>query len=297
MNVQLLDMQTFAKQLNNMTFTDYYYRLMLLARSVFKWDGLPPSINEKWVERILFLKGECVVYKDKNLGLIVTEFNNTNNVNMYNEYTEVAPFGVGFTPSPANIIVSGDKANGVLIRNNDECLSTSFFVKLFAYRLAEISRTIDINIHAQKTPTLILGSEKQKHTLKNLYKQWNGFEPVIYGDKSLDIDSIKVLKTDSPIVFPELQVQKQSVWNECLTFLGINNANTEKRERLITDEVEANNTHIDLSAGCLLKARERACEELNRMFNTNISVRLRTDAELKEVMDSEPDETEVKDES
>ena len=83
-----------------------------------------------------------------------------------------------------------------------------------------------------------------------------------------------------PKVFTELQRQKISIWNEALTFLGINNANTEKRERLITDEVEANDAHIELSAECMLKARENAIEEINRIFGTNIKVSLRK--EIKE---------------
>ena len=171
----------------------------------------------------------------------------------------------------------------VIIRNNDEMIPTSFPVQLFAYRLAEISRTIDINVNAQKTPVLVVTSEKQKLTLKNIYSQWNGFEPVIYGDKSLEApELLRVLKTDAPIVFPELQNQKQKIWNECLTFLGINNANTEKRERLITDEVTANNNHIDLSADVLLKSRQKAAEQINKLFGLNISVELREDINPEE---------------
>ena len=93
-------------------------------------------------------------------------------------------------------------------------------------------------------------------------------------DKSYE-NVLDVLTTNAPIVFPELQVQKQAMWNEALTFLGINNANTEKRERLITNEVDANNVHIDLSAECFLKAREKACEQINRVFGTEISVTMR----------------------
>lgn len=279
--MEILNMKTFAKTLNNLTFTDYYYRLMLLARCMYKWDGLPDNIDEKWIERFLYLHGSCVFFDDDVKGLMVAQCTQNGNLNMYDEPTSVTPYGIDYT-SPKPVQLMGKKKNGVLIRNNDDMIATSFTLKLFAYRLADISRTIDINIHAQKTPVLLQGSEKQKMTLKHVYNQWDGNEPVIFGDKALDSIDFKVHKTDAPIVFPQLQTQKQCIWNEALTFLGINNANTEKRERLITNEVDANNEHIDISASCFLRAREKACEEINKLFGLNLSVRKRTLEEVNE---------------
>lgn len=264
--------------MNDMTFTDYYYRLMLLSRSVFKWENLPNGMDEKWIEKFLFTEGKCMFFKDPEKGFMVTKCTDSSTLNYYEEPTELRPYALNYEGD--SLVVGKDC---VLIRNNDEMIPTSYSVKLFAYRLAELTRTMDVNINAQKTPVLIIGSEKQKLSLKNIYAQWDGFEPVIYGDKSLDsTDLMKVLKTDAPVVFPQLQAQKQTLWNECLTFLGINNANTEKRERLITNEVEANDNHIDLSADCLLKAREKACEQINELFGLNISVSLREGKESDE---------------
>lgn len=272
--MEFLTMKSFAKRLNDLTFTDYYNRLSLLARTVFKWENLPNGMDEKWIENFLFKHGKCVFYNDATRGLMVAECNPDGTLNNYEEPVSVTPTGIDVE---AISLTPGEDC--VLIRNNDEMLPTSETLKLFAYRLAEISRTIDVNVNAQKTPVLVLTSDKQKLTLKNVYAQWNGNEPVIYGDKNLDIDGIKVLKTDAPIVFPQLQNQKLTLWNECLTFLGVNNANTEKRERLITDEVEANNDHIDLSADCMLKARQKAVEQINKLFKTNITVKLRRESE------------------
>ena len=276
--MDIISMKSFSKQMNDMTFTDYYYRLMLLSRSVFKWENLPNGMDEKWIEKFLFTEGKCMFFKDPEKGFMVTKCTDSSTLNYYEEPTELRPYALNYEGD--SLVVGKDC---VLIRNNDEMIPTSYSVKLFAYRLAELTRTMDVNINAQKTPVLIIGSEKQKLSLKNIYAQWDGFEPVIYGDKSLDsTDLMKVLKTDAPVVFPQLQAQKQTLWNECLTFLGINNANTEKRERLITNEVEANDNHIDLSADCLLKAREKACEQINELFGLNISVSLREGKESDE---------------
>lgn len=279
--MEVMNMRSFGRQLNDLTFTDYFLRLKLLAKSVFKWEGLPNGMDEKWIESFLFDHGKCVLYKDPLRGLMVAECAQNGSVNNYQEPTSVTPTGIDV--NYANLTPGVDC---VLILNNDLMLPTSFTLKLFAYRLADISRTIDVNVGAQKTPVLVHTTKNQMLSLKNIYAQWSGNEPVIFGDKSFDPETMKVLKTDAPVVFPELQDQKIALWNECLTFLGINNANTEKRERLITDEVEANNDHIDLSAECFLKARERACEEINRIFGTTISVRMRKEDEAKCMQDT-----------
>lgn len=267
----VISMKTIAQQLTNRTYTDYYYRLMLLARSVFKWENLPNGMDEKWIERFLFNEGRCMFFKDKNNGFMVTKCTDSGELNFYDEPTKLSPVATNYTDNESRT----NNEDCVIIRNNDEEFPTSPTIQLYALKLAEISRTIDINVNAQKTPVLILCSEKQKLTMKNVFKQWNGFEPVIYGDKNLDIEGIKSLKIDAPIVFDKLQYQKHSVWNECMTFLGINNANQDKRERLVDDEVRANNDQIEHSALIMLKARERACEQINELFNLNIKVSMR----------------------
>ena len=274
--MDILSMDTISKDINELTFTDYYYRLMLLARSVFKWEGLPNNIDEKWIERYLFTEGKCVFFRDAQFGEMVAKCTPDGNLNYYDEWTRVRPFGTNYLSDKS---YSFDE-ECVVIRNNDDMIPTAFSIKLFAHRLADISRTIDINIIAQQTPVLITCSEKQKQTLATVYKKWRGHEPVIFGTKDLDINGVSVLKTDAPIVFPELQIQKHSIWNEAMTFLGVNNANMDKRERLVDDEVQANNKQIELSAHCMLKSRERACERINQIFGTNISVRMRTAEEM-----------------
>lgn len=267
----VISMKTIAQQLTNRTYTDYYYRLMLLARSVFKWENLPNGMDEKWIERFLFNEGQCMFFKDEKTGFMVTKCTASGELNFYDEPTTLHPVATNYNDNKART----NNKDCVIIRNNDESIPTSPTIQLYALKLAEISRTIDINVNAQKTPVLILCSEKQKLTMKNVFKQWNGFEPVIYGDKNLDIEGIKSLKIDAPIVFDKLQYQKHSVWNECMTFLGINNANQDKRERLVDDEVRANNDQIEHSALIMLKARERACEQINEIFNLNIKVSMR----------------------
>lgn len=272
MKYDVIDMKSVAKALNNATYTDYFYSLTLLARSLYKWEGLPNEINEKWIEKYLFLNGECMFFKDDILGFMVAKCSESG-LNFYDEPINLMPTATNY--SNPKFYKNGDDA--VLICNNDLRIATKHKIELFALRLAEITRAIDVNINAHKTPILLTCSEKQRLTLKNVYAQYTGNEPVIYGDKSLDFNSINAIKTDAPVVFDKLQIQKHAIWNELMTFLGVNNANMDKRERLVDDEVQANNQQVSIFGDTMLKARQDACDKINKIFGLNIKVSLRND--------------------
>lgn len=272
MDRNVYKMSNFAKQLNDATFTDYFYRLTLIARSVFEWHNLPNHINEKWIEKFLFNEGSCLFFKDPKRGFMVAKATQSGKINAYDEPTRLTPYGIGYT---GNSLENG--IDCVLIDNNDLRIPTINTIELYAYRLAEISRTIDVNVSAQKTPIIIVCSDRQRLSMSKIVSQTKDNEITIYGDKNADIEGIKVLKTDAPVVFPQLQLQKHELWNEIMTMLGVNNANMDKRERLVTDEVHANNQQIQISADVMLKARQEACKRINEMFKLDISVDLRND--------------------
>ena len=134
---------------------------------------------------------------------------------------------------------------------------------MFARRLYNIDRIIDINANAQKTPVLVLGNEKQRLTLLNLYKEYDG---IIFGDKNLDINALKALSTNAPYVCDKLYQLKTQIWNEALTYLGISNINIQKKERLITDEVTRNQGGTIASRYSRLETRRQAVEKINEML-------------------------------
>lgn len=284
--MDLLKINSVAKQLNNRIFTDYYYRLMLIARSVFEWKNLPEGMDEKWIEKYLFTQGKCVFFHDKKLGYMITGITEDSNLNHYDEPTTVRPFAT-------NYIFEGDSLENnidcVIIRNNDEMIPTSHTIQLYAYKLTTVDRSISVNIEAQKTPIIVKCSEKQKLTLKKVIQDRNDNEPVIWGDQDLDLDGISVLNTRAPEVFKDLELEKHMIWNECMTFLGINNANMDKKERLVDDEVQANNEQVEAAFNIMLKARKQAAKQINKIFGTNIQVekRIKYNAVIDESKGSE----------
>lgn len=288
-NYKLLSYQSVTKQLNNITYTNYFYRLMLIARSLFKWNNLPNGINEKWIERYLFSEGSCVFYKDPIIGYMVAKIGNTGALNYYDEPTTISPYATNYlyeNKKTDDQLMNGEDC--VIIRNNADCIPTFPMIQLYSADLTNIKRTIDTNIEGQKMPIIIKCTDKQKLSLKQAIKQKQDNEPVIYGDKNLNTEDINVLKTDTPIVFDKLQVQKTNVLNECLTFLGINNANTDKRERLVTNEVDSNNEMIQINSDVMLETRKQACKEINKMFGLNISVERRNDLKI-DLIESDED--------
>ena len=121
------------------------------------------------------------------------------------------------------------------------------------------------------------GTEQQRLTLLNLYKQYDGNEPFIFGDKNLDLNSLKSISTQAPYISDKINELKTALWNELLTVLGISNINVQKKERLITDEVVRNQGGTIASRYSRLECRRSAVEKINTMFGTNIEVNYRED--------------------
>ena len=271
---QLLSYKSVAQMANNMTFSYYYYKLMLIARALFDWEGLPNNMDERWIEKYLFTSGKCIFFKDPTLGYMVAGLAQQGSINCYGDPTTVLPVAENYTYNGPKL-VNGE--NCYVIRNNDLMLPNFPIVRHYSYKLTNIDRAIDTNIEAMKTPIIVRCSDKQRLSLKNAINQRKDNEPVIWANDQANIsDMVSTLETNAPIVFPQLQTQKHMILNEIFTDLGINNANMDKRERMVANEVEANNEQVKASEDVMLKVREEACKQINRIFpDLNISVKRR----------------------
>ena len=258
--------------LNNLTYRQYLNRLTELAISMFEWKNLPKTVDARYLELHLFETGCMVYFKDEVIGDLCLDCIVNGRLDVYgnpllrraysgyNNYQKLLKYN-----------------NSVIIWNNYLHSNSILNVEMFARRLYNIDRIIDINANAQKTPVLVLGNEKQRLTLLNLYKEYDGNAPFIFGDKNLDINALKALSTNAPYVCDKLYQLKTQIWNEALTYLGISNINIQKKERLITDEVTRNQGGTIASRYSRLETRRQAVEKINEMFGTNIEVNYRED--------------------
>ena len=258
--------------LNNLTYRQYLNRLTELAISMFEWKNLPDTVDERYMELRLFETGCVVYFQDDILGDLCLDSITNGKLSVYGDPLLRRAYS-GYN----NYQKLLSYKDSVIIWNNLLHTNSILDVKMFARRLYNIDRIIDVNANAQKTPVLLQGNEKQRLTLLNLYKEYDGNAPFIFGDKNLDINALKALSTNAPYVCDKLYQLKTQIWNEALTYLGISNINIQKKERLITDEVTRNQGGTIASRYSRLESRRKAAKKINKMFGTNIEVNYRED--------------------
>lgn len=252
---------------NNVTYMFYFNRLTELAISMFEWKNLPSSVDPRYMELHLFQNGCVVYFNDDVIGNLCLDCLPNGNFDVYgNPVNRIAYSSYNNYQSVLK------ENNSVIIWNNYLRSNSITDIKMYSRRLYLLDRIIDVNVNAQKTPVLLQGTEKQRLTLINLYKEFNGNSPFIFGDKNLDLNALKCLNTNAPYVADKLYQLKTQIWNEALTYLGISNISIQKKERMITDEVARNQGGTIASRNSRLKARREAADKINAMFGTNIMV-------------------------
>ena len=282
-NIQFLD----SLYTNNQTYIDYLERFKKIALSMFEWVNLPESMNQRYLEECLYYKGQAALLKDDNMGFINTQCCSNGQINIYGLPTALNCYSFGYSKDKKLYTGLNDenaqKDTCVLVMNTWERVPTAATLELFALRLYEAERTCDVNIKAQKTPVLITVDESQRLTMENLYSQYDGNKPMIFGDKNqLQSGILKAINTDAPYIADKVTEYKKEIWNEALTFLGINNMAVNKKERLVTDEANYNNELTNLNLQSFLIPRQEACKQFNELFgltgtDKEISVRVRSD--------------------
>ena len=266
----------FETSLNDNMETYYHYidRLTELSISMFEWVNLPDTVDERFLEMTLFTNGCAVYFNDDVLGNLALPVAINGQWNVYKIPIRRRAYSV-------NGYQNGDLTidNSVMIYNNMIRTNSVRAVRMFARRLWDLDRSIDINARAQKTPVLLQGTEQQRLTLINAYKELDGNSPVIMADKDFDIrgGAITCITTEAPYVADKLYTLKTQIWNEALTYLGISNLNIQKKERLVADEVVRNMGGTIASRYSRLESRRQAAEQINKMFNLDIEVNYRED--------------------
>jgi len=269
---------------NSQTYFDYLARFKQLAITQFEWINLPESMNATYLEMTLYYMGQCALLKDENYGFINTKAVANGKLNIYGLPTNLNCFSYEYHTNRK--LYTGIKDNEydscILVKNNADRLPTAPTLELFAKRLYEAERTCDVNVKAQKTPLILRGDENSLLTLKNLYVKYDGNEPVIIADKNqLGKEVVEAVSTEAPVVFDKLMIYKMQIWNEALTYLGINNVAVEKKERLVESEATGNNELINLNLEARLNVRKEACKQFNEYFGLTgdkaIDVKVRSD--------------------
>ena len=265
---------------NQDTATMFMWRLMNLAISVFKWDNLPEGVDSRMLEFWLLRDGFVGFFYDEMLksdekrrapeGYAVLPLLLQGEWDMYEYPKSRCAYAVNGFQYDCN------EDNSVIIFNNYLRVPMWMTLWQYAYRLSEVQRTIDINCKQQRTARVIRCDEKERLTYLNAAKEVDEGRNWVHGNKNLDMDNFQVFDITTPFVANEMQVYKHQLWNEALTYLGIENVNTDKKERLISDEVINNMGDVEAERFTRLNARKQACDEINNLFGLDVDVDFRS---------------------
>ena len=285
-----------SRILNDATYTDYLNRFRRIALSMFEWVNLPKTMNARYLEQNLYYMGQASLLYDEKYGYINTKCAGSGYVNIYGlpskfncysyNYKTMRELYVGPNPLLNDDQKEVEKNKEcILVMNNWDRVPTAGSMELYAWRLYLAQRSCDVNVSAQRYPVMVVGDEKQRLMLENLYSQYDGNKPFIFGNKNqLSSDMLKTINTEAPYVVYKLTEYKKEIWNEALTFLGINNMSVKKKERLTENESNENNELVNLNLQSMLAPRLEACRQFNELFgltgtDKEISVRVRSDLE------------------
>lgn len=277
---------------NDDTYFDYLRRMKMVALSLFEWK-LPKGMDARYLEKCLYYKGMATLLDTTEFGFINTQCSTNGYLNVYgypsalncNTYNGLHWYRNLYTTlgEDDETIENQRQDECILVYNDWEGLPTRFTIEQFAYRLYQAQRTADVNMSAQRTPVMVVCSDKQRLTMENLYSQYDGNQPFIFGDKdaSINENSLKALKTDAPYICDKVIEYKKNIWNEFLQYLGVSSISIEKKERLITEEANQNNEVTNLYLQSRLAQRQKACDQFNELFgltgDNKAEVRVRSD--------------------
>lgn len=274
-----------AVWLNDRTYLDYKSRLKKIATSIFSWENLPDSMDSEYIEYCLYALGQCALLHTPEYGFINTKATINGDLNLYGLPTALNCYSYGSVNYNRNVYYGGEDkgidSECILVKNTQDRnpVPTVATLELFAYRLYQAERTADVNVQNAKRSRLILTSENQRLTMENMFRQYDSNLPYIFGDSdNFKTGSIESLDISSAFIGSDIMKYKKEIWNEALTFLGCDNF-SEKKERLISDEVGTNNEVINLNLMSFLAPRQLACEQFNKKYGLNIEVKVRSDLE------------------
>lgn len=253
-----------SARLNNATFNYFYRRICEIGAATIKWGNCPLTVNQRYSQLALIADGRSVFFKDEDIGFLNLRVLPSGNFDEYGEPMNRRAYGV----NGYNKELTAD--NSVIIYNNYMRTSSRPDIELFARKLYTISRAIDLNVNAQKTPLLIECPEEQRLTLLNMYKNYDGNAPIIYGSDKLNPQQLKAYTTNAPYVADRLYQLQVNVWNEVLTYWGISNVSYNKKERVISDEVNRGMGGVMANRAVRLNEQIEATKHINEMFGLQI---------------------------
>lgn len=264
-----------AKAMRGGEFMLYQNMLWGLAEARFAWDGLPETVNERYLERVLHRHGLAVFFEDPRLhAFFALHAAGTGDVDVYGD--------------PKTFRVTGNRyinreissKDCVPIWTNRNRVNDQWVVNYYAAALAEAAETVRVNALNSRSPMILALSQEQRLAGENFYRQVAEGQPVIFTVKD-DMgrglaESVQALDNrQSPNAISDAIRVKKEIWDDAMLALGIQCAPPDKKERLVDDEVEAIQGQTAAFRGVAIGARQEAADAINERYGLNVSVHWR----------------------
>lgn len=255
-----------------------YSRILTeIAINRFRWSGMPKTVDLRFLELTLHMQGLVIFYYDEQYDRhFALQGTGMGKVNMYQNPTRFKVIG--------NTMVNKELGpkECVPIWPNFLRIPDSDVVPIYASKLAETDRTIEITLKNLRMPFVFAVDDTQRLSMINMMRKIDEGEPAIFGTPLMTENVTEKINMfdvgqDSKIL-TDLFVAKSRLWNEAMTLLGVNNSNQDKKERLVSDEVSANDDQVQAVRNTSLDARQYAAVQINRMFDLDVSVDWNTTA-------------------
>jgi len=266
-----------------------YMRVLTeLAVNRFKWTNLPDSVDVRFLEINLFYHALSVFYKDKRYDkFFALRGGGTNWLNMMDNPVGFAVIGNNFVGMNVSALRETENASKAIpIWANYLRIPDLDIVTVYARRFATLDRTIEINSENARMNKVIITDENRRLSVENIDRQiQEGQNNIKINIPLQDLQFIQALDLGvNPDAIEKLHILRTRWWNECMGLLGIDNANQDKKERLVSEEVGANDDQTSMMRHVNLNARQIAVEAINKEFGLDIKVEYHTDIDKRAEM-------------
>lgn len=262
--------------LNNTSYFYYRNQLYLKIFSLFTFENLPDTWDIDYLRDNLFRNGimACVEKDGVNYCLNC----GYTGINVYNKPTKVMISNTVLGTFERTI----HKDCELLYINylNGHFLSCERIVNRYALLLAQCDGSLNVNLINSRVAHVFIGeTDAQIKSYKKMYDEISNGKPCAFIKNSkngtpLDNSKLDILNVKNTYVANDILLTKRTIMNEFLTEIGINNANTNKRERLVTDEVNANDEETNALLMLWKDTMTKCFDKINAMFDTNIKVKV-----------------------
>jgi hypothetical protein len=206
---------------------------MTLAENVFEFEGLPEFIDTAYLNKNLLRKGSIAFFVDEVMGFLALPYTNLSTLDVYGRPQKIQVMGQN---GYRNTLTRNEF---VIMYDNNGRYPLWLDILQYAERLGQITRTIDINVAQQKTPRFWKTKAEKLKTVQDIINNVDGYENIVLTYDNIDLDDITIVQEPAPYVSDKLDIEKDKIWNEFLRLIGVANLSYQKKERNISDEINA----------------------------------------------------------